>query len=122
MKIRIKENTLRYRLSKSEVAKLVEDGMIEERTEFINTVLIYTICETEKECLSADFIQNKITLYVPKKALQEWANTDEVGIDFRMPLINGKTLYLLLEKDFKCADMAVNEDQSDYFDNPQKTC
>ena len=30
-------------------------------------------------------------------------------------------LYLLLEKDFKCIDVTL-EDQSDYFDNPEKTC
>lgn len=122
MKIRIKENTLRYRLSKSEVAKLAEDGMLEQRTEFFSGSLLYAIHETEKKNLSADFIQNTITLYVPKKLLQQWAETDDVGIDFKMPLPNGYILYLLLEKDFKCIDMDAKEDQSDYFENPLKTC
>lgn len=122
MKIRIKENTLRYRLSKSEVAKLAQDGMLEQRTEFMSSSLIYAIHETDQENLAADFIQSKITLYVPKKLLQRWSNTDDVAIDFNMPLLNGDSLYLLLEKDFKCIDVDAKEDQSDYFANPLKTC
>lgn len=122
MKIRIKGNTLRYRLSKTEVAALAENGMIEEQTEFINGTLVYAIREAKQEILSAGFIQNTITLYVPENALQQWANSNQIGLDVHVPLPNANTLYLLLEKDFKCIDMEVKEDQGDYFDNPQKTC
>jgi len=122
MKIRIKSNTVRYRLSKTEVAALAEKGMLEERTEFISGTLVYAIRQAKAETLSADLNQNSITLHVPEKALQQWANSGQVGMDFHMPLPNGNTLYLLLEKDFKCIDMDVKEDQADYFDNPQKTC
>jgi hypothetical protein len=122
MKIRIKANTVRYRLSKSEVAKLAEKGILEERTEFINGSLTYAIKQTDKTYLSADFFQNNITLFVPQKALQQWANTEQIGLENNMALPDGKSLFLLLEKDFKCNDAVVNEDQSDYFENPQLTC
>lgn len=122
MKIRIKGNTVRYRLSKSEVVTLAEEGVLEERTEFINSALLYTIKQTEDAFLSADFLQNTLTLYVPQRALQQWAETSQVGIEHNMSLPNGDTLYLLLEKDFKCIDAPVTEDQSDYFENPQLTC
>ena len=122
MKIRIRGNTIRYRLSKSEVAKLTEKGMLEERTEFANGDLKYSIKQTENIYLSADLSQNNITLFVPKKALQEWAKTEQVGLENFMALPNGNSLFLLLEKDFKCNDAVINEDQSDYFENPKMTC
>lgn len=122
MKIRIKGNTVRYRLSKTEVATLAEEGRLEEKTEFISGSLSYAIRQTESDFLSADFTDQTITLYVPKGALQTWASTDKVGIDSRTSLPNGNTLYLLLEKDFKCIDAPITEDQSDYFENPHFTC
>ena len=122
MKIRIKGNTVRYRLSKTEVTALAENGKLEEKTSFINGTLSYAIKQTMNTDLSADFIENTITLYVPKTALQNWAATDEVGLESNMLLNDSDTLYLLLEKDFKCVDKDLNEDQSDYFENPHLTC
>jgi len=122
MKIRIKGNSLRMRLSKPEVKLLAKEGYIEERTEFINGTLIYAVKSIGGERLSADFLEGSITLYVPVHLLQQWASTNLVGLDDNMPLHNGSALYLLIEKDFKCIDADVNEDQSDYFENPLKAC
>lgn len=122
MKIRIKGNTIRYRLTKTEVAALSESGLLEEKTEFINNTLVYAIRQTKNMDLCADFTQNVITLYIPQTILQHWAASEETGIDSCMPLPNGDSLYLLLEKDFKCIDAGVDEDQSDYFENPHLTC
>ncbi len=122
MKIRIRGNSVRYRLSKSEVTKLAMEGWLEEKTEFGNNTLSYSITPTDKETMSADFDHNNITLYIPQAALQQWADTNQIGIDYNMPLPNGGSLYLLLEKDFKCNDAAITEDQGDYFENPQLTC
>lgn len=122
MKIRIRGNTLRYRLSKTEVKILAEEGRLEERIEFVNDSLIYSIEQSTSENLSADFLHNKIKLFVPEQMLQSWDATEQVGIDYHMPLPNGNTLYILLEKDFKCIDAAVTEDQSDNFENPHLSC
>ncbi len=122
MKIRIKGNTVRYRLTKSEVIELAETGKLEERTEFLSSAIIYAIQQTDTEHFTADFVQNHIILKVPQILLQQWAATNQVGIEHHMPLPNGNSLYLLVEKDFKCIDADVSEDQSDYFENPQLTC
>lgn len=122
MKIRIKGNTVRYRLSKTEVALLAKNGLLQEQTEFINNTLLYSIKQTNEAALSADFYNNNIVLYIPNNKLQEWAKTDQVGVDAHFNLPNGNELYLLLEKDFKCTDMDAKEDQSDYFENPHLTC
>ena len=122
MKIRIKGNSVRIRLSKSEVELFAKEGYVEERTEFVNGTLVYAVKSSDKETLSADFTNGNITLFVPAQSLQQWASTNLIGLDYNMPLNNEEHLYLLIEKDFKCIDADVNEDQSDYFENPLKAC
>jgi hypothetical protein len=118
MKIRIKGNSLRYRLTKSEVTKLAREGYLEDRTQFINGELVYALQSSKDDILKADFKNNCITLYMPETMISAWANSDKVGFESD----NG-SLYLLIEKDFVCIDN-VNEDQSDNYPNPlaNKSC
>ena len=122
MKIRIKGNVVRFRLSKSEVAAFAEDGFVEEKTEFGNGTFKYSVITTDNKAMSADFINGSIILYVPKDLLEVWAATNQVSVVYDLPVSNGRFLNLLLEKDFKCIDAIATEDQSDYFENPAKSC
>jgi len=122
MKIRIRGNSVRVRLSKSEVALFVREGYVEERTEFASGTLVYAVKTSQGNTLSADFSNGNLILYVPAAMLQQWAATDLVGMDHSMHLPNGKQLYLLIEKDFKCIDAPVTEDQSDMYEHPLKAC
>lgn len=120
MKIRIKGNSVRIRLTKTEVDKIGSEGYIEETTAFVSGTLTYALESRPDKFgheLSADFEHNTITMFIPEKMLHEWVHTGVVGYDTHMQLDNGETLYLLLEKDFKCLDETI-EDQSDNFDNP----
>jgi hypothetical protein len=121
MKLRIKGNSLRIRLTKTEVSKLAETGYLEEKTNFPNNRLIYVLQKTDSEELSAKFENNIITLFVPHSFTKEWPQNDEIGVETKMPLSQNEFLYLLLEKDFACLDKST-EDQSDNFDNPNQTC
>jgi hypothetical protein len=118
MKIRIKGNSLRYRLTRPEVQRFAETGLVEERTNFGPAALSYALCSTDAGELSATFGDNRITLYLPAVLVDEWIHTDKVGFEHRMPL-NGteESLYLLVEKDYTCLDN-VDEDQSDNYPNP----
>ncbi len=122
MKIRIKNNSVRIRLSKSETELFAAKGYLEERTDFRNKTFIYSVASSEDENMSADFVNGNISLYIPQHLLHQWAGSNLVSLDYNMPLGNEKYLYILLEKDFKCIDAAVTEDQSDYFENPAKSC
>lgn len=122
MKVRIKGNSVRMRLSKSEVEAFAKEGYVEERTEFVNSTLIYSVKTTDAETLSADYTSGNLTVFIPEKLLLQWAFTNVVGLNYNMPLHSGRYLFILLEKDFKCIDAEVTEDQSDYFENPVKTC
>src|SRR5579863_6614452 len=122
MKIRIRENSVRIRLSKSEVGLLLEHGYLEEATDFGETTFRYAVKSVENENMSADFINNNIIIYVPKVLLGEWGTGDQINIASTRTVGNGTQLRLLVEKDFKCASAEDAEDQSDYFENPGKTC
>ena len=122
MKIRIKENSLRIRLLKSEVDKLEAEGYLEAETSFVNNKLVYALESIEEgNQLTVDFMDNKITMFVPLSLLNGWAQNSVVGFNAQMPLTENGSLFLLLEKDFVCTD-ATTEDQSDNFLNPNKTC
>lgn len=115
MKIRIKANSLRYRLTKTDVAKFSANGYLEETIDFGPQVLTYAIQQNDLNNLSAIFENNKITVFMPKAMVEQWQAGDKVGFD---NCENGR--HLLIEKDFKCLDN-VAEDQSDNYPNPLTT-
>ncbi|MFT3750681.1 MAG: hypothetical protein QM768_20385 [Agriterribacter sp.] len=116
MKIRIKGNSLRYRLTRPEVAKLGTDAYLEDTTAFTGGTFIYAIEATQNDKLLAEFINNKITLKMPQRMIDELVNTDTVGFDD-----HSGTVSLLVEKDFVCIDNTT-EDQRDNYPNPSLTC
>ena len=118
MKLRIKGNSVRIRLTKSEVEAFGNEGYLEEQTNFINGTLTYALQRYDGEQMSATVFGNKITMQIPAAMAQEWVETNKIGFDYNQPLPDGNTLYMLLEKDFKCLDENITEDQSDSYDNP----
>lgn len=117
MKIRIRGNSVRLRLSKSEVDSFGKEGYIEDKTNFGNAVMTYALQTTTHCDMTAAFENGKITMYLPDTKAKEWVETQKVGYDANMDLGDGNELYLLLEKDFQCLDNSI-EDQSDNYENP----
>lgn len=113
MKIRIKDNSLRYRLTQSEVARLCAEGAVEARTGFPGKTFIYAIEATDSDSLSADYTGDKIILFMPKKMVDELHKTDKVSFEDKSGPVS-----LLVEKDFVCIDN-MNENQSDNYPNPR---
>ncbi len=112
MKIRIKSNSLRYRLTRSDVARFAESGYLADKVDFGGNSLTYALQLTDDEQLSATFENNVIVLFMPQNIISEWINTDRTGFEN-----NSGPLHLLIEKDFTCLDN-VTEDQSDNYPNP----
>ncbi len=122
MKLRIKGNSIRLRLSKSEVSKLAATGYLEEQTSFGETQFVYALQSVESANeLAANLDLNKLTMFVPYILVKDWPDNNVVGFDVSKPLPDGNQLYLLLEKDFACLDHTT-EDQSDNYENPNKVC
>jgi hypothetical protein len=122
MKIRINGNSVRMRISKTELDKFTKTGLLEESTEFGNTVFNYALkSQPGLENLHSTYSDNTISIFVPEEFRFKWPETDTIGFDHNMDIGNGKTLFLLIEKDFACIDNAL-EDQSDNFVNPNAVC
>ena len=122
MKLRIKGNSLRIRLSRSEVDSLSMDGYLEDKTEFGNGAFVYALqSKAGIPALEAGFADNIMTMYVPAEIPAAWAVNETVGYSNNMQLPGGKELFLLLEKDFKCVDN-TEEDQTDNYEHPKTVC
>ena len=122
MKIRIKENSIRIRLTKSEVDYFGTNGYLEEKTEFGNSELVYALqSKAGINEITASFEGNTITVNMPETLKKEWVETNITGYENKMDIGMGKQLFLLIEKDFVCLDNTF-EDQSDNYPNPNAIC
>jgi len=118
MKIRIRGNSVRFRLTKNEVEQLCREKSIEERTNFENLDFVYEVKVAATNHLDIHFLNNRISLKVSDSLLENWDTNDSVGFSHTLPVSNGKTIDLSLEKDFTCLEDR-GEDESNNYPNPK---
>lgn len=118
MKLRIKGNTLRLRLTQTELDQLQSMGRVEEATGFgPGRRLIYALASSEGlDALLATFESSELTVTMPARWVEEWATTDRVGFEGTQPVGDGAMLELLIEKDFQC--LHQRPDERDAFPHP----
>lgn len=123
MKIRIKGNSIRFRLTKTDIAEFGQQGFVEEKTEFPDGPVFQYRIERKAGItnMEASFSGNSISILIPDKIVEEWTTTDIIGFSHKAAIGKGKDLFLLIEKDFVCLDHTF-EDQSDNYPNPNKLC
>ncbi|MGH9897559.1 MAG: DUF7009 family protein [Pyrinomonadaceae bacterium] len=124
MKLRIRGNSLRLRLTKGEVAQMSAGLRIEESIQFglePQQRLTYALeVTTDAERLTAEYNDGCIRVLLPASLANEWANSDQIGISGEQSFGNdrpGETLKLLVEKDFACLTERRAEDV-DTFPHP----
>jgi hypothetical protein len=127
MKLRIKGSSIRLRLTQGEVAEFAETGKCEDRTEFGDSSRSFgyaVIADPNAEAVSANFESGRISVFVPREIAEKWAATEQTGISAEQPLPSGKTLRILIEKDFACLTPRAEEDESDNYPHPksEKSC
>lgn len=122
MKLRIKGNSLRIRLTRTEVKTLSETGFLEEKTEFPSGTFRYAVRSVASiPEMSANLENGSVILDVPSQFVASWYEANTVGMKSMQQLPGGQILSLLLEKDFVCLD-DTEEDQSDNYQNPKANC
>lgn len=126
MKLRTRTNSIRLRLSQGEVARLADEGAVEERI-FVgpgeDDVLVYRlVAKASATSVFAMLDGRTLTVTLPQKEAVAWAKSDTVGIAKDVPAPGGRTLGILIEKDFACLKPRVGEDDTDAFPNPHETC
>ena len=127
MKLRIRDNSLRFRLTRTEVDTLRNDGMIKATLNFPGGAMIDYVVESDSSAVNstANFSNNRIGLRIPETTVKEWADSSQVSIRSEETLNGDDVLTLLVEKDFACLAPRDGEDESDMFPHPdegQDTC
>jgi len=115
MKLRIRHNSIRLRLTQTEVAQLRDAGAVEEYIEFSQGHRLTYRITAQGQALTCEYQDGNIVLAVPKPMVDAWANSSQVGMESDGPL------RLAIEKDFQCLDPAHPEENVDTFPNP-KAC
>jgi hypothetical protein len=119
MKLRIQGNSLRLRLSQSEVAQFSKTGFVEDSIQFApGTSFSYALESMSKlSAPQALFSNGWLRVQIPGLEATNWACSDRVSISGDQPLESGKTLAILVEKDFQCLH-GGDERDPDAFPNP----
>lgn len=121
MKLRIKGNSIRFRLTQSEVKIVEQTDLVKDQIKFSNSIsLEYEIkAATGLEYVEATYSEDKITLKVNESLIRDWAHSDQVTISSSLDLSSNENLTILIEKDFKCLSPR-DEDESDMFPHPKQ--
>lgn len=124
VKLRLLDDSIRLRLSRSDVAAADERGIVEGQTRFPGGRVFTYVLEAlpNGSGASAAYMDDHIVIRLPASDISAWANDDasvSLRDDVRLP--DGNRLKLLVEKDFTCLSHRHDEDQSDLFPNPEST-
>jgi NOL1/NOP2/fmu family ribosome biogenesis protein len=121
MKLRIKGESLRLRITPSEMARLMESGRIDETIHLgagDDDRLTYAI---EISVVAAEttvrHLPREIAVIVPETASRTWAGGSDVGI-YAAVALGSRVLEVAVEKDYACLDKGL--DNRDTFPNPRE--
>jgi hypothetical protein len=120
MKLRMKGNSVRVRITRGELAALNSAGEIAETTMFSPARrLTWRLCrEDTAACLHADFSSDVLTVRIPSRLLRQWNQPDVISLQDVQAVAPAQELSILLEKDFPCLTPRVGEDERDAFPRP----
>lgn len=121
MKLRIRDNSIRLRLTRGEVDRLALEGRVASAITFPDGARLEYAIEsaTGRDAPAADYAGNRVRVTAPEAAVREWASSGQVSISGEQPLAAGG-LSILVEKDFACLTARADEDESDMFPHPLK--
>ena len=118
MKWRIKDNTIRVRFTQTEMDQLSAGERIESKLDFPGgRALTFAVAVDDIGEVQCD-LDEAILVTLPQAQVEDWNQSDRVGLENTILLQSGGTLQILVEKDFKCLTVRPGEDESDMYPNP----
>ena len=121
MKLRIKGDSLRLRVSPTEMTRLLENGRIEETIHFTadrEASLTYALeHRAHTDAMTIAYAPHQIVVMISTQEAQRWAEGQDVGLYGGSDTSDG-VLELAVEKDFACLDKDDAEN-ADTFPNPK---
>ena len=120
MKIRIRDNSIRLRLTRGEVDAMRENGVITSTTGFPGGRQFSYSLESSPASVNpaAFYSDNEIRIRLPETQVLAWTTTEQVSIEGEQVLDDGQKLSILVEKDFACLEPRPGEDESDMYPHP----
>jgi hypothetical protein len=119
MKLRILDDSIRLRLSQSEVERIAQGEAVHSHTRFLDGFFLsYGLEPSAATEIGATFLDNVITVRVPAEPARTWATTDQVTLIASQPFEGGE-LAILVEKDFECLEPRAGAEDRDSFPNPK---
>jgi hypothetical protein len=102
VKLSIRDNSLRLRLSRDEIESLGKQGVVSARTGFPGGHVFRYELESSPASVApaAFFSDNLLTVRLPETAVLGWATTEQVAIVGEQVLVDGEKLAITVEKDF----------------------
>lgn len=120
MKLRVRGNSLRLRITRTELDNFASSGAIHDSVEFGDDAQLTYRLITDRQLKqpAADFSKGVISVRVPTDMVERWLQPDQVSLRGEQALGAGASLSILVEKDFACLAPREGEDDSDAFPNP----
>jgi len=120
VKLRIRDNSIRLRLTRGEVGELRETGLVAARAGFPGgREFRYELESSPASVSPGAFLSDSVlTVRLPESVVLAWAATEQVSIRGEQLLQDGASLSILVEKDFACLAPREGEDESDMYPHP----
>jgi hypothetical protein len=121
MKLRIKGNSLRLRVSRSELIRFLAGEEVAETIRFAaapEAKLTYALARgTQSGAAIVRYRPQEVTVLLSEEQTQSWSQESEVGVYTQVDIAPQGLLELMVEKDFACLDRS-DADNQDTFVNP----
>jgi hypothetical protein len=125
MKLRLKGNSVRLRLSSADVEKFGTTGIVTETVHFGASKLTYSLETNSKaKTIAAHFADNRITVLIPVSTAKKWVDSEQISLMCEQSIesgVSGNELEILIEKDLACHDKNNSSDSLEAFSYPAKT-
>jgi len=122
MKLRTTQNSIRLRLSQTDIRNFVETGVAEETVQIgpaSEAAFSYRLQRGEtSDRTTAVYQNNCLTVSIPSAIADRWSTSEEVSIEASQPTANATELFILIEKDFACLTPRDRDEDMDTFPNP----
>ena len=101
MKLRLEKDSIKLRLSTSEIDKLSIDKTLEENLYMSdkNQFRYVVIIDSNADKFKAQFEQNALTVIIPSVKAEKWINSNQVGIKETIITDTNASFSLTLEED-----------------------
>ena len=113
---------MRLRVSRSEAARLIQKGRLQEAIQFAPEDFAKLTYALELSAVAMEMMlrywPQEITFTLPNLEARQWFQSDRVGF-YREVGVGNETLAMAVEKDFACLDGSEAESE-DAYENPNR--